>query len=117
MNWSIKFCFIWFLRNQKLESDLAHAVTQWRDLEETLISKEAVYSNQLAKTKRLTSEVADLQAQQKRVWTRHTFANILLHFKRLIYWINVTFCSLNYCASQLKGLHNDSLYSDDAFAL
>lgn len=44
---------------------MAHALTHWMNLEEAFKQKEADYNTQLAKTKRLSGDVAELQAQQK----------------------------------------------------
>ncbi|RVE74931.1 hypothetical protein OJAV_G00027210 [Oryzias javanicus] len=54
-------------RNQKKESDLANALTQWRRTEATLSSKEAENAKLLSENGRLGSDAADLQVQLENV--------------------------------------------------
>ncbi|KAG7258029.1 hypothetical protein CRUP_036106 [Coryphaenoides rupestris] len=51
------------IRNQKKEADLAHAVTQWRSMEDALRSKDTEYTRLLGDNTALTADVADLQQQ------------------------------------------------------
>ncbi|XP_040892756.1 lamin L3 isoform X2 [Toxotes jaculatrix] len=50
-------------RNQKKESDLANALTQWRKVEVTLSSKDAECTKLLSENRRLKDDLTDLQGQ------------------------------------------------------
>lgn len=56
-----------FLRNQKKESELANALTQWRKVEATLSSKDAEYTKLLSENRSLSDEFTDLQSQLENV--------------------------------------------------
>ncbi|KAM3625356.1 uncharacterized protein V6R79_010779 [Siganus canaliculatus] len=54
-------------RNQKKESDLANALTQWRKAEATLSSKDAEHTRLLAENRTLTDDFTDVQGQLENV--------------------------------------------------
>ncbi|XP_022598513.1 lamin-L(III)-like isoform X1 [Seriola dumerili] len=54
-------------RNQKKESDLANALTQWRKVEVTLSSKDAECTKLLSENRRLKDDFTDLQGQLENV--------------------------------------------------
>lgn len=59
-----------FLRNQKKESNLANALTQWRKVEAALSAKDAEYTKLLSENSRLNDNLSDLQGQLENVRTR-----------------------------------------------
>lgn len=56
-----------FFRCRKKEGDLTNALTQWRNIESALISKDAEYSKLLSENRTLSGGFSDLQNQLENV--------------------------------------------------
>ena len=63
----ITFMMFSLFRNQKKESDLGHALAQWRKVEAILNSKDAECTKLLSDNSRLKEDITDMQSQLENV--------------------------------------------------